>query len=229
MNNPIESTPSSPCYEGLASNCGWSCTQCLQPSSPTWNWFLSNCPSLRASTLGQGPLPTAQNWEGLPGSQESQESIFCSRDTLDWSANVKRGWHKTQWSSSYLDPSDSLLHGRVTFLRKKSCAYPRGKRCGKRKLHGGVACHLFVLFCFNKIFAVWSWSLQWSVSHQVLGSKVSWGTWIHSWSWVLPMPMFFPQKPTHMYRGTLFLEMYISLGTNSVFSPKKAKTCLNML
>ena len=91
----------------------------------------------------------------LPTAQKSQESALAPEALLAGLATSGGSAQDTvvffvSW------PSESLLHYRVTSLLEK--VYPRGKRYNRSKLYGFL--FLIVLFCFNAISSVWSWTLN---------------------------------------------------------------------
>ena len=114
MNNPIESTQSNKCYEGLPGDCGWS-VWCWQPSGPTW----AATPPSAAAHPGAAPrgCPRLRSTSGAP---EIAGSTSCSRDALRWSGSFRRVSPRHSGLLCILTPLQSLffVKGWLSCLRK---------------------------------------------------------------------------------------------------------------
>lgn len=151
MNNHVESTQSNKWYEGVASNCGWSSVQRLLPGGPTWGWFTSPCPSLLClSTQGPSLLPE-QPMDSCGPRGHRHRFLLQRHSWLVW--RLQEPWQRTQWSSSYLEPSlDSLIHSKVASLLWNRSVHPRGRVWDKANFMGFFVCCLiyFVLMRYSQ-------------------------------------------------------------------------------
>lgn len=121
MNNPIGSTQNNKCCEGLAV-VGLLCNVLL-PRGPTWEPFVSKCPSLLGLARGgQHTAWAAHGPEGFLRSHEPHESETHSGDTLGWAGNFRR-------SGKGLTPLQILSSLKGDFHAYDPSVCPRGMVC----------------------------------------------------------------------------------------------------